>query len=88
MENNAEVSNVEINNIEEKPHYIGVIFENKYSGKQFSGKVYEYKTLKPLKEGQIITIQTMYGESKVCVVKENIPEDELQYKDIDNIKEI
>lgn len=69
-------------------HYIGVIFENKYSSKPFTGKMYEYKTKKDLKEGQIIKIQTNYGENNVCIIKENIPENELQFKELDLIKEI
>ena len=72
----------------ENYHYVGVIFENKYSDKLFNGKMYEYKTLKDLKEGQIIKIQTNFGESNVCIVKENIPESELQFKELDLIKEI
>ncbi len=92
MVNNAEISNVNINNNGEvrsnEYHYIGVIFENKYSEKPFTGKIYEYKTTRPLKEGQVIKINSMYGESNVVVVKENIPENELQFKELDKIKEI
>lgn len=92
MENNVEISNIEINDdieIKENFHYVGVVFENKSNyGKQYQSKVYEYKTIKPLKEGQVIKVQTMYGESNVVVVKENIPEDELQFQDKEAIKEI
>jgi len=95
MENEAKVSNVEINNqsevINDDFHYVGVIFENNnysYGGKRFSSKLYEYKTKKDLKEGQVIKIKTMYGESNVVIAKENIPEEELQFKELDKIKEI
>ena len=95
MNNEAKISNVEINNnteiLNEDFHYVGVIFENKnisYGGKRFSSKIYEYKTKKNLKEGQIVKVNTMYGESNVVIVKEDIPEDELQFREIDKIKEI
>ena len=92
MENNAKISNIEINeNVDihsDDYHYIGVIFENKYSDKPFTGKMYEYKTKKDLKEGQVIKIDSMYGKTNVCIVKDNIPEEELQFKELNKIKEI
>ena len=62
--NNAEISNININNNGEvrsnEYHYIGVVFENKSGyGKPFNSKVYEYKTTRPLKEGQVIKINSM-----------------------------
>lgn len=84
-------SNVE-ETVEPEFKYVGVIFESKYGSTsdnpKFYGKVYEYKTKKPYKEGQVIMIETNYGFSRVCVVKDNISESELEYKDLDNIKEI
>ena len=73
-------------------HYIGVMFESSYGSSvdnpKFYGKIYEYKTKRNLKEGEVVKIKTMYGESRVVVVKENIKEDDLQFKDINKIKEI
>ena len=73
-------------------HYVGLMFESKYGSTKenpkFYGKVYEYKTRRELKEGQVITIPTRWGLSKVCVVKENIPEDQLEFKETDKIVEI
>ncbi len=93
MENNPEY--VEINeNIEEpKYHYVGVMFESKYGSSKddpkFYGKVYEYKTLQDLKEGQVITIDTRWGKSRVCIIKEDIPENELEYEGgAENLAEI
>lgn len=78
--------------MDDNMHFVGIMFEDRYNSTEenpkFYGKVYEYKTTKPLKEGQIINITTAYGNSRVCVIKENIPLDKLEYKDIDNIKEI
>ena len=87
------VTNIEINNDNKvspdlnQMHYIGVVFESKYTNYD-RPKIYEYKTTKPLREGDILNIDTMYGHSTIRVVKENIPVEELQYDDIDNIKEI
>ena len=83
--------NNSVNNVNNL-HYVGVMFEDKYNSSlenpKFYGKVYEYKTYKPLKEGEIITINTDYGSSRVCIVKDNILENDLQFKDINRIKEI
>ena len=65
-------------------HYVGVMFESRYDSTtenpKFYGKVYEYKTQQDLKEGQVITIDTRWGKSRVCIIKENIPENELEYE--------
>lgn len=86
--NSNEGVNQELNDL----HYIGVMFEDRYNSSvtnpKFYGRVYEYKTRKPLREGEVITIETNYGMSRVCVVKENIKKEDLEYFDVDNIKEI
>lgn len=97
-ENEVTISNEKFNlGLDEKVtndnyHYIGVMFESKYGSSvvapKFYGKVYEYKTTRPLKEGEVVEIPTMYGKSRVVVVKPDIPESELQFKEIDKIKEI
>lgn len=70
-------------------HYIGVMFESKYYSTpdkpKFYGKMYEYKTTQDLKEGEIVTLD---NGNRVVVIKENIPENELQFRQIDLIKEI
>ena len=91
-----EISNVQINNLEKESsnnmHYVGLMFESRYESTQenpkFYGKVYEYKTTRNLKEGEVIYITTQYGKSRVCVIKENIPENELEFKELDKIVEI
>lgn len=91
-----DVSNCQVNNsLNENAsnmHYIGVMFESRYDSTldnpKFYGKVYEYKTTKNLKEGEVIYIETQYGKSRVCVIKENIPENELESKELDKIVEI
>jgi hypothetical protein len=90
---NLELKNEGINDLPmPELHYVGLMFESKYGSTKenpkFYGKVYEYKTRRELKEGQVITIPTRYGISKVCVVKENIPEDQLEFKETDKIVEI
>lgn len=92
----VKLSNIQVNNLVEedlnKMHYIGLMFESKYGSTQenpkFYGKVYEYKTTRDLKEGEVIYIDTQYGKSRVCVIKENIPENELEFKELDKIVEI
>ena len=83
------------NNVEPKEpeyHYVGVMFESKYDSSinnpKFYGRVYEYKTKRDLKEGQVISFQTQYGVSRVCVVKPNILKEDLEYKEYDKIVEI
>lgn len=98
MENNNEVKivnsvvDIDENNTSDNTHYIGVMFESKYGSTldnpKFYGKVYEYKTKKDLKEGQVITIDTKYGKSRVCVIQEFIREQDLNFKDLDLIVEI
>lgn len=91
-----EMSNVQINNLEKEAsnnmHYVGLMFESRYDSTldnpKFYGKVYEYKTTRNLKEGEVIYITTQYGKSRVCVIKENIPENELEFKELDKIVEI
>lgn len=65
-------------------HYVGIMFESKYgssvSNPKFYGKVYEYKTKKDLREGQVLVIDTRWGKSRVCVIKEDIPLDQLEYE--------
>lgn len=85
-------SNMSISEEYNNMHYVGLMFESKYGSTQenpkFYGKVYEYKTTRNLKEGEVIYITTQYGKSRVCVIKENIPENELQFKELDKIVEI
>jgi hypothetical protein len=81
-----------MDNEKDNLHYVGIMFESKYDSTpenpKFYGKVYEYKTRKDLKEGQVITIDTNYGKSRVVVMSENIPEDKLEFDNIELIKEI
>lgn len=73
-------------------HYIGVMFESKYdstlTNPKFYDKIYEYKTKNNYREGEVIKINTQYGISRVVIVKENINESDLEFKEIDKIKEI
>ena len=92
-ENEVKVTNQEFNGEPETSgkHYVGVMFESKYGSTKenpkFYGKVYTYATEKDLKEGQVITIDTNWGQSRVCVIKENIDPDTIDF-DINLIKEI
>lgn len=74
-------------------HYVGIMFESKYGSSvnnpKFYGKVYEYKTKRDLKEGQVIVIDTRWGKSRVCVIKENIPVEQLEFEGgVENLAEI
>ena len=77
--------------IDNDTHYVGVMFEDRYNSTpenpKFYGRVYTYKTNKDLKEGQIINIESNYGNAKVCVIKENIDPATIDF-DINLIKEI
>lgn len=77
--------------MEDDIHYVGLMFEDKVSSTEekpfFRGRIYTYKTNMDLKEGQVLTIETNYGHSKVCCVKPLIKEEELNF-DKDLIKEI
>lgn len=72
-------------------HYVGVIFENGRNDNEslfnLKDKVYEYKTNKDLKLNEIVEVNTLYGKSRVLIVKDNISESELQF-DKDLLKEI
>lgn len=69
-------------------HYVGLMFESKYNSTKenpkFYGRVYNYKTNQALKEGQVVTITTNYGQSRVCIVRDNVPEEEV-LKNMTNI---
>lgn len=77
--------------MEENMHYVGLIFESKSESTEekpfFRGRIYTYKTDMDLKEGQVLTIETNYGHSKVCCVKPLIKEEDINF-DKDLIKEV
>lgn len=60
--------------------YVSIMFEDKFNSTpenpQFYGKDYLYKTKKDLKEGQIISLDTDYGHSKVVVYRANIDKEQ------------
>lgn len=64
-------------------HIVGLMFEDRFysteSNPKFYGKVYEYKTKSDYKKGQIIELETKFGKSKACIIKENIPLDKITY---------
>ena len=78
------MSDIEQNDL----HYVEVAFQSKYNPEEFYlGKTYNYATRKDLKEGDIIEISTMYGTSKVKILKENVDPNTFNF-DLSLLKEI
>lgn len=68
-------------------HYIAVVFEDNLNKGHFRGNSYNYKTMKDLKEGQVITVPTKFGSSKACVTDPNVDASTILF-DLDKIKEV
>ena len=85
MSEELKLSDVYVNDEEDtenlnKTHYVSVLFENKYSGPKFYGKEYHYRTTTPYQEGQVVSIETKYGKSSVCIINKDVPEKEVEEK--------
>ena len=82
-----ELKDMEFNK-EDNLHYVEVAFQSKYNPNDFYlGKTYNYATRKDLKEGDILEISTMYGTSKVKIIKENVDPSTFTF-DLSLLKEI
>ena len=72
-------------------HFVSVMFESRYGSTKddpkFYGKAYTYKTKRDLKKGQVVEIETTYGNTRVCVLDENLDKSSINI-DLDIIKEI
>lgn len=66
---------------------VSVVFENKRSPGEYTGREYSYSTAIPLVVGDIVSVPTQKGEGKAKVVKVGVVESELTF-DITLLKTI
>ena len=86
----VKLKDVEFNDTTDDLHYVEVAFESRYNKGNndfYLGKTYNYATRRDLKEGDIIEISTMYGTSKVKILKENVDPSTFDF-DLSLLKEI
>ena len=83
----GELNLTEEPNVKPEYKYIAVVFEDNLEKGKFRGNSYNYKTLRDLKEGQVIKVPTRFGTSKACVTNANVDVNTITF-DLDLIKEV